>query len=147
MSLHRCSFKFPTISSNNMVKPRRCNVGKMLNFTMYVNSTFTGLRRSCCCYRIFFTLIQSVHSNSGIYEFRVIHTANPKGSQDRSVRRTSYASAEGDIFGSYVGTDVCVYNPENINNCERVTEEARFSMVLLLQQYGLVLVNMCNLEF
>ena len=58
-----------------------------------------------------------------------------------------YASAGGDPFDSYVGTDGCIHNPENINNCERVTEEARYSMVLLLQQYGLVLVNMCNLKF
>jgi hypothetical protein len=61
----------------------------------------------------------------------------------------SYASAGGDPFGSYVGTDVCIHNPENINNCECVTDEARYStvVVLLLQQYGLVLVNMCNLGF
>jgi len=43
-------------------------------------------------------------------------------------------------------TDVCTHNPGNINNCERVTEEAYYSMVLLIQQYGHVLVNMRNLE-
>jgi len=34
-----------------------------------------------------------------------------------------------------------------MNNYERVTEEARYCIVLLLQQHGFVLVNMCNLEF
>jgi hypothetical protein len=43
-------------------------------------------------------------------------------------------------------TDVCIHNPGNINNCERVTEEAYYSMVLLLHQYAHVLVNVCNLE-
>jgi hypothetical protein len=32
-------------------------------------------------------------------------------------------------------------------NYERVTEEARYCMVLLSQQHGLVIVNMRNLEF
>ena len=79
MSLHRCSFNFLTISSNNMAKPRKCNVGKLLNFTGYV-TTFTGHRRSCCCYRHFIILIQSVLGKSELYEFYVIHTVNPKGS-------------------------------------------------------------------
>jgi len=30
-------------------------------------------------------------------------------------------------------------NPENTNNCERITHEAHNCTVLLLQQYGLVL--------
>ena len=36
---------------------------------------------------------------------------------------------------------------ENINNCVLVPEEAHYGMVLLLQQYGIGLVNLCNLEF
>ena len=52
-------------------------------------------------------------------------------------RDTSHASAWRDPFGPYIVTDVCVHNPENINNCEGVTEEAHYCLVLLLQQYGL----------
>jgi hypothetical protein len=51
-----------------------------------------------------------------------------------------------DPIGSYIGTDVCTHNPDNTNNCERAAEEARNSMVLLLQQDGFVLLNMCQLE-
>jgi len=43
-------------------------------------------------------------------------------------------------------TGVCIHNPGNIYNCERVTEEAYYSMVLLLPQYGHVIVNMRDLE-
>ena len=40
------------------------------------------------------------------------------------------------------------YNPEtSTNSCQLVPEEADCSVVLLLQQYGLVLVNTCELEF
>jgi len=69
-------------------------------------------------------------------------------SSDRSVRHISHASARRDPVGSYVGTGGCTHNPENIN-CERVTEEARYCTVLLLQQHELVFINMCtrNLEF
>jgi hypothetical protein len=35
-------------------------------------------------------------------------------------------------------TDVCIQNPENINNCERVTEKIYLCVVLILQEYGLV---------
>jgi len=52
-----------------------------------------------------------------------------------------------DPSGSYFVTLVCIYTTESINNYERVTEEARYSMVLLLQQYGLVLVNIYSLKF
>jgi hypothetical protein len=44
-------------------------------------------------------------------------------------------------FASYIGTDVYIHNPDNINNCERATEEVHNYMVLVLQQYGIVLVN------
>jgi hypothetical protein len=59
---------------------------------------------------------------------------------------TSYASALRDPSGPYFVTDVCIHTTENINNRECVTKEARYCMVLLLQQHGLVLVNMCNVE-
>ena len=55
MSLYLCSCNFPKISSNNMVKPRKCKVGKMVNLTGYL-TTLTGLRKSCCCYRYFVIL-------------------------------------------------------------------------------------------
>ena len=42
-------------------------------------------------------------------------------------------------------TVVCIHNPENINNCQGVSEAAHYCMVLY-QQYGLVLVSMCHLE-
>jgi len=58
----------------------------------------------------------------------------------------SYASAERDASEPYVVTDVCIHNTENINNYERVTEEAHYCMVFLLQQYELVLVKVCNVE-
>jgi len=45
--------------------------------------------------------------------------------------------------------DVMVQMFVYTNNLERTTHEARNCTVLLLQQYGLVLVNinMCNLQF
>jgi len=53
-----------------------------------------------------------------------------------------------DPFGSYIVADDCVRNPENnINNCKLVPQEAHYWMVLLLQQYRLILFNSCNLEF
>jgi len=52
-----------------------------------------------------------------------------------------------DPFGSYIGTDVSIKDPENINSYKHVTEEACCCVVVLLQQYGLVLVNMSKLEF
>ena len=56
----------------------------------------------------------------------------------------SYVSAGQDHIGSYIVKNVCLHNPENINNWE---QDAHYCMLLLLQQYGLVLVNICNLEF
>jgi len=42
---------------------------------------------------------------------------------------------------------VYVHNPDNnINSCQLVPEEADYCVVLL-KQYGLVLVNLYNLEF
>jgi len=34
-------------------------------------------------------------------------------------------------LGSYIVADVCIHNPDNINNCERVPEEAHYCMLLL----------------
>jgi hypothetical protein len=58
-----------------------------------------------------------------------------------------YASPGRDPIGSYSVTDVCIRDPENINNRECITEKARYCMELLLQQYWLVFVNMSNSEF
>ena len=41
----------------------------------------------------------------------------------------SYASAGQYHIGSYIVKDVCIHNPENINNGECVTKEAHYSMV------------------
>jgi len=38
--------------------------------------------------------------------------------------------------GSYIVADVCMHNSDNINNCELVPEEARYSIVLLLEQFA-----------
>jgi hypothetical protein len=62
-------------------------------------------------------------------------------------RGTSYASVGRDPFGSYIATDVCIHNLEDIYNCEIVPEEAHYCMMWVLQLYGLVLVNVCSLEF
>jgi len=56
-------------------------------------------------------------------------------------------SAVRDPFGCCNGADVCIHNPEDTNNCKRITHEAHNCTVLQLQQYGLVPVNMCNLQF
>jgi len=38
--------------------------------------------------------------------------------------------------------DVCIHAPENnINSCEFVMEEVHYQKFLVLQQYGLILVN------
>jgi len=58
----------------------------------------------------------------------------------------SFAAARRDAFGSYTVTDVCIHNSENINICKLVPKEAHYYMVLLLQQYGLVVANLCSLE-
>jgi hypothetical protein len=59
----------------------------------------------------------------------------------------SRASAEKDHIGSYIVKGVCIHNPENIKNWERVPKEPHYYVVLLLQQYVLVLIKICNLEF
>jgi len=41
-----------------------------------------------------------------------------------------YPSEGRDPFGPYVVTDVCIHQPDNINNYELVTEVAHYSMVL-----------------
>ena len=59
----------------------------------------------------------------------------------------SYASAGQDHIGSYIVKDVCMYYPKNMYNWEGITEESHYCMVVLIQQYRLVPVNICNLEF
>jgi len=59
----------------------------------------------------------------------------------------SFASPVLEPAGSHTVTDVCTHKPKNINNCKRITERAHYCTVLLLQQYLLVVVNICNLEF
>ena len=51
-----------------------------------------------------------------------------------------------DPKGSCVGTDVCVHSPRSVNSCECVREKAHCCVVLFLQECGLVLVHMPNLE-
>jgi hypothetical protein len=51
---------------------------------------------------------------------------------------------ERDPAGSQIAADVCIHNPENINIYEPVPEGAHYSLVVLLQQYGLKLVNLHN---
>jgi hypothetical protein len=58
-----------------------------------------------------------------------------------------YTSPRTDPVEPYIVTDVCIHNPENINNWDCITEKAHYCMVLLLQLYWLELVNTCNWEF
>jgi hypothetical protein len=51
------------------------------------------------------------------------------------IKDASYASHGRDPGGSYFVADVCMHNPENINNSECITEKAGYCIVLLLQQY------------
>jgi hypothetical protein len=44
-------------------------------------------------------------------------------------------------------TDVCIHIPEHTNYCELEPEDARYCMVVLLQQHGLGLVHTHSLEF
>jgi hypothetical protein len=63
-------------------------------------------------------------------------------------RNTLHASDGRDPNGSYIAADICVHNPDNINNYKYFPQEADYFIVLLLlKQYGLTLVNSCNLEF
>jgi len=62
-------------------------------------------------------------------------------------RDKSYTSARESHIVSYIDKDVHIHSPENYSNWVRGTEEAHHCMVLLLQQYGLVLVSICNLEY
>jgi hypothetical protein len=52
-----------------------------------------------------------------------------------------------DPAGSHIAADVCIHNPENINNYEPVPEEAHYTLLFLLQQYGLKLLNSRNVVF
>ena len=58
---------------------------------------------------------------------------------------SSFASPGRHPVGSYIVTDDCIHNPNNISNWECETEETHYSMVLLLQQFWKVII--CNLEF
>jgi len=58
-----------------------------------------------------------------------------------------HTSARQDPVGSYIVADVRIHNSDNRNNYKFVPEEADYCVVFLLQQYGLMLVNSCNLEF
>jgi hypothetical protein len=58
----------------------------------------------------------------------------------------SYASHGQDPVGSYFVTDFCIHNPDDINNWKCITQVNGYRMVLLLQQYWLEIVNMCNSE-
>jgi len=49
--------------------------------------------------------------------------SHPKGTL---VRDMSYVAAGGYPFRPYNGIDVCIHNLVNINNSERVTEEAHY---------------------
>ena len=80
----------------------------------------------------YFIQLQSISSGWSLYPLR---------------RDTSHASAGRDPAGPYIVTDVCRDNPHNINNYEPLLYEAHYCMVLLLQQCGLVLVNLCVLKF
>jgi hypothetical protein len=51
------------------------------------------------------------------------------------------------IVGPRVGTDVCMHDPESMNHCECVAGGGHCCMVVVLQQCGLTLVNVCNLKF
>jgi len=62
-------------------------------------------------------------------------------------RYMSYTASGQEHVASHIVTDVCIHNPENINNCECVKQKDHCCRVLLLQQYLLALVNICNLEF
>ena len=59
----------------------------------------------------------------------------------------SYASPVQEPAGSHIVTDACTHNQENIDNRKRITEKVHYCSVLLVQQYLLALVNMCNLGF
>jgi hypothetical protein len=59
----------------------------------------------------------------------------------------SFTLAGQNHIGSYVVKEVFIHNPENKSNWVRVTEEAHYCMVLLLQQGGLAVFNIYHLEF
>jgi hypothetical protein len=50
-----------------------------------------------------------------------------------------------EIASHHILSEMFVNNTEYINNCELIPGEAHYSMVLLLLQYGLGLVNLCEL--
>jgi hypothetical protein len=51
-----------------------------------------------------------------------------------------------DLFGTRIVSDVGTHS-DNTNNCEHVISETHYSTVFLLQQYGLMLVKLSNVEF
>jgi len=52
-------------------------------------------------------------------------------------RGTWIVSAGWDYVSSYVVRDVCIHNPDDINNWEHITEVSCYCLVVLLQQCGL----------
>ena len=52
------------------------------------------------------------------------------------IRDTWIVSAGWDYVSSYVVRDVCIHNPEDINNREHITEDSWYCMVVLIQQCG-----------
>jgi hypothetical protein len=44
---------------------------------------------------------------------------------------TSNASGGRDYFSSYLVEDVCIHNPEYINNWEQITEESCYCMMMV----------------
>jgi len=51
------------------------------------------------------------------------------------------------LFGTCIVADVGTHNPDNIKIRKPVTEDAHYSTAFLLQQCGLILFKVCNLEF
>ena len=91
-----------------------------------------------CSLGICFLLYKNLSSGFKQYKFPVQYTPT---------QVASYVSRGQDPVGSYIVTDDCIHNPENINNWECVIEESHYSMVLLLHQFGVVLVNIYNFKF
>jgi hypothetical protein len=46
-----------------------------------------------------------------------------------------------DPFGTYIGRDICTHNTDSINNYDPVSDVVHCCMLLLLEQYGLCLLN------
>ena len=109
----------------------------LYNFIFIAVSTHSKWALYNCSLGICFLLCKNFSSWFKQYKLPVQYTLT---------QVASYASTGRNPVGSYIVTDVCIHNPENINNRECITEKVRNSVVLLLQQYSLENVNMCNSE-